>query len=197
MKLSESYKSDDFETMRNQKILVVSRTPLDDVRKEYELAITKQLRAKGMNAVASHIAFPSLERLKNPTADRVSNVISMFREDGFDILVLTSLKDVQEQVLIQKQGGYNSLSEYYGNQYITLKGYYDDMNAPPRLPPRETPESTTVLTADTYILEAVTYNLAMAEEKRLLSIIAAEVTDPDSGATVRNGFAKIVANQLK
>ncbi|MGI9551840.1 MAG: hypothetical protein ACR2MT_11615, partial [Aurantibacter sp.] len=119
MKLSDSYKSDDFDTIGSKKILVVSRTPLDDVRKAYELAITDKLKAKGINAVASHVAFPSLERLKNPTAERVSNVISMFRENGFDILLLTSLKDVQEQVIIQKQGGFNSLTEYYGNQYIT------------------------------------------------------------------------------
>ncbi|RKN81385.1 hypothetical protein [Ulvibacterium marinum] len=197
VKLANSYKSDSFETIQNQKVLVISRTPIEDVRKAYELEITRKLRARGVNAVASHIAFPDLKRIDNKTVDRIAKVIATFRKNGFDVVVLTSLKDVQEQEVMQKQGGYSSLMDYYGNHYVTLKGYYDDLNAPPRLPPREVPEETTYRTETTYVLEAVTYNLALEEEKRLVSVTTAEVTDPDSGPAVRKGFAKIVADQLK
>ncbi len=197
MKLSDSYKSDGFETIRNQKILIVSRTPLDDVRKDYELAIAKQLQSKGMNAVASHVAFPSLERIDNKTAERIAEVVSMFRAEGFDIVLLTSLKDVQEQEILRRAGGYNSLPQYYSNKYITLRGYYDDVHAPPKLPPREQDPVTYVEKSTTFVLEAVTYNLALEEEKRLLSVTTAEVTDPDSGKGVRTAFAKLIAEELR
>lgn len=197
MKLSSSYKSDDFETFRNKKMLVISRTPIEEVRREYELEIVKKLRSKGVNAVASHIAFPDLKRIDNKTAERIAEVVSMFRQDGFDILLLTALKDVQEQEVLQKQGGYSSLTEYYGNKYVTLKGYYDDLNAPPKLPPLEMPETTTSQLLTTYILEAVTYNLDLSEEKRLLSVTTAEVTNPDTGKGVRKAFAIIVASELE
>ncbi len=196
-KLVTSYKSDDFETIRGKKVLVISRTPLDGIRTAYELEIARNLKAKGVNAVASHLVFPDLKRIDNKTAERIAEVVAMFRKEGFDIILLTSLKDVQEQEILQKQGGYNSLTDYYGNQYVTLKGYYDDVNAPPKLPPMEIPETTTSQTLTTYVLEAVTYNLALEEEKRLLSVLTTEVANPDSGTAVRKGFGKKVAETLK
>lgn len=197
MKLSNSYKSDSFETIHEKKILVISRTPLEHVRTEYELEIANRLKAKGINAVASHVTFPKLKRIDNKTAERIGEVVAMFRKDGFDILLLTSLKNVQEQEILRQAGDYNSLPQYYGNQYITLRGYYDDVNAPPNLPPREQEAVTYVEKSTTFILEAVTYNLALDEEKRLLSVTTAEVTNPDSGKGVRKAFAKIVADELK
>ncbi len=197
MKLANSYKSDNFETLRNKKMLVIARTPIEDVRKAYELDLVSKLKAKGVNAVASHVAFPTLERIDNKTAERIADVIAMFRKEGFDILTLTSLKDVQEIDVMRREGGYSSLSDYYGNQYVTLKGYYDDLNAPPRLGPKEMDEEITYTTETTYVLEAVTYNLSLEEEKRLLSVSTAEITNPETGKGVRKAFAKIVANELK
>ncbi len=197
MKLANSYKSDDFETLRNKKMLVVARTPIENVRKTYELELVNKLKAKGINAVASHMAFPTLERIDNKTAERIADVVAMFRKEGFDILTLTSLKDVQEQEILRRAGGYNSLPQYYSNKYISLRGYYDDVNAAPKLPPREQDPVTYVEKSTTFVLEAVTYNLALEEEKRLLSVITAEVTNPDSGKGVRTAFAKIIAKELK
>lgn len=196
-KLANSYKSDDFETIRGKKVLVISRTPLEDIRRTYENQITKELKRKGIDAMASHIAFPSLERVTNKTTDKVANIIAMFRKEGYDILLLTSLKNIQEQEILRRESGYNSLPQYYGNEYLTLKGYYDDVNAPPKLPPLEQPPVTNIQKATTYILEAVTYNLTLEEDQRLLSVITTEVTNPDSGLSVRKGFGKIIASQLK
>ncbi len=197
MKLANAYKSDDFETLRNKKMLIVARTPIEDVRKAYEVDLVSKLKSKGINAVASHIAFPDLKRIDNKTAERIAEVIALFRKEGFDILTLTSLKDVQEIDVMRREGGYSSLLDYYGNQYVTLKGYYDDVTAPPRLGPREMDEQITYTTETTYVLEAVTYNLGLDEEKRLLSVSTAEITNPDTGKGVRKAFAKIIANELK
>lgn len=197
MKLANSYKSEDFETLKNKKMLVIARTPIEDVRKAYEIDLVNKLKAKGVNAVASHIAFPDLKRIENKTAERIAEVIALFRKEGFDILTLTSLKDVRELDVIRREGEYSSFGDYYGNKYITLKGYYDDVTAPPRLGPKEMDEQVTYTTETTYVLEAVTYNLDLEEEKRLLSVSTAEITNPDTGKGIRKAFAKIVANELK
>ena len=103
MQIASSYKSDDFETLRNKKMLVIARTPMEDVRKAYELDLVSKLKAQGINAVASHLAFPNLERIDNKTAERITEVIAMFRKEGFDILTLTSLKDVQELDVMRRE----------------------------------------------------------------------------------------------
>ncbi len=196
-KLANTYKSENFSSIKGQNILVVSRTPQEKVRKAYEREISKQLKAQGLNATPSHLIFPDLQPLTDKTVERIASTIAMFRDEGFDILLLTSLKDVQEQEVLKREEGYGSLLDYYGNKYLTLKGYYDDVSAPPRLEPRELERQDTYANEITYVLEAVTYNLGLEEEKRLLSVITAEITNPDTGNGVRKGFAKIISKNLQ
>ena len=79
--------------------------------------------------------FPELKPLTNKTVDRIAQTIAMFRQEGFDIILLTSLKDVRELEVLRREEGFGSLLDYYGNKYLTLKGYYDDVSAPPKLDP--------------------------------------------------------------
>ncbi|WP_350286116.1 hypothetical protein [uncultured Croceitalea sp.] len=196
-KLANSYKSDSFTSIKDQNILVISRTPQEDIRKTYEKDISKKLKASGFNATPSHLIFPDLKPLTNKTVERIANTIAMFRDEGFDIILLTSLKDVEEQEVIRRQEGYGSMLDYYGNKYITLKGYYDDVNAPPKLDPLETELEPVTQKEVTFILEAVTYNLSLPEEQRLLSVVTTEITNPNSASTVRTGFAKAIVGELK
>ncbi|NAS12529.1 hypothetical protein [Poritiphilus flavus] len=196
-RLANSYKSKDFSSIEDQNILVVSRTPQVAVRKAYEKEISKRLKMQGLNASPSYLMFPDLKPLTNKTVERIANTISMFRDEGFDILMVTSLKDVEEQEVLRRQEGYGSLLDYYGNKYITLKGYYDDVHAPPKLTPLETELEPITRKEVTFILEAVTYNLSLPEAKRLLSVVTMEITNPNSASSVRQGFAKTVANELK
>ncbi|KQC28623.1 hypothetical protein [Flagellimonas eckloniae] len=197
LKLSDSYTSKDFESYRGKRVLVISRTPDDSIRKAYENEIASSLRRKGISAKESHLSFPNLRKVDANDSEKIEQLVARFRREGFDILLLTALKDVQEQVKAQRSEGHNSLLDYYGNKYITLRGYYDDMHAPPKLPPLEIEESTTYLTSTTYSLEAVIYNLALEDKKRLLSVLTTEITNPSSGNSVQKAFAKLITNELK
>ncbi|MCW5515694.1 hypothetical protein [Muriicola sp. Z0-33] len=196
-KLANSYKPDNIGSVGDKKIIVVSRTPQDDVRKGYERAISKELRAVGFNATASHLVFPDLKPLTNKTVERIAQTISKFRDEGYDILLLTSLKDVNEQDILRSEEGFGSLSDYYGNKYVTLKGYYDDVHAPPKLSPLETELEPITKKEVTFILEAVTYNLSLPVEQRLLSVVTTEITNPNSASSVKKGFAKAIAKEIK
>ncbi|TAI47315.1 hypothetical protein EW142_11585 [Flagellimonas allohymeniacidonis] len=195
-KLSNSYKSDNFESIQDKNIIVVSRTPQEDIRKSYENEISRKLRSKGFNATASHLVFPNLKPLRNKTVERIAETIAMFKDEGFDILLLTSLRGVEEQEVLRRQEGYGSLLDYYGNKYITLKGYYDDVNAPPKLEPLNKELQPVTQKTVTFILEAVTYNLSLPEEQRLLSVVTTEITNPSTASSVKKGFAKIISEQL-
>ena len=196
-KLANSYKSESFGSIKNQNILVISRTPQEKVRKTYESEISRQMKSQGLNAVPSHLIFPDLKPLTNKTVERIAQTIAKFRDAGFDIIVLTSLKDVREQEILRRDEGLGSLLDYYGNKYVTLKGYYDDVNAPPKLDPLETELEPTTQKEVTFILEAVTYNLSLPEEGRLLSVVTTEIINPGSASSVRKGFAKAIAENLK
>ncbi|WP_165395266.1 hypothetical protein [Flagellimonas allohymeniacidonis] len=175
---------------------MVSRTPQEDIRKSYENEISRKLRSKGFNATASHLVFPNLKPLRNKTVERIAETIAMFKDEGFDILLLTSLRGVEEQEVLRRQEGYGSLLDYYGNKYITLKGYYDDVNAPPKLEPLNKELQPVTQKTVTFILEAVTYNLSLPEEQRLLSVVTTEITNPSTASSVKKGFAKIISEQL-
>lgn len=196
-KLANAYKSESFGSIKSQNILVVSRTPQENVRKSYEQEISKRLKSKGLNAKPSHLIFPDLKPLSNKTVESIAQRIAMFRDADFDIILVTSLKDVQEQEILRREEGFGSLLDYYGNKYITLKGYYDDVNAPPKLNPLETELESTTEKTITVILEAVTYDLSLPEEQRLLSVITTEITNPNSASSVRKGFAKTISEELK
>lgn len=196
-KLASRYKSENFDSIKDQKVLVISRTPQENIRKSYEKEISKKLKVNGFDATASHLVFPDLKPLSNKTTERIANTIAMFRNEGFDIVLLTSLKDIEEQEVARRQEGYQSMLEYYGNKYVTLKGYYDDVNAPPKLEPIQTELEPVIQKEITFILEAVTYNLALKDEQKLLSVLTTEITNPGSASSVRKGFAKIIAKELK
>lgn len=196
-KISNAYKSDNFATIAGKKVLVVSRTPQKAIREKYEKEISRALKAKGFDASPSHVVFPDLAPLTNKTVKRIEQTVAMFRAQGFDVLVLTALKDVQEQEVLQRQEGFGTLLDYYGNKYITLKGYYDDYNAAPKLPPMALQKERVTQKVVTFILEAVTYNLSLEEDQRLISVVTTEISNPSSSTAVKKGFAKHIANELE
>ncbi|WP_394970982.1 hypothetical protein [uncultured Croceitalea sp.] len=197
MQHANSYKSESFDSIKNQNILVISRTPQESVRKSYEREISKQLRARGLNAAPSHLIFPDLQPLTNKTVERLAQTIAMFRNEGFEVILITSLKDVKEQEVLRNEEGFGSLLEYYGNKYVTLKGYYDDVNAPPKIYPLEMDYEPLPQKVVTFILEAVTYNLGLPDEQRLLSVVTTEFTNPKSASSIKKGFAKLLAEELE
>ncbi|HEA21101.1 hypothetical protein LCGC14_1644670 [marine sediment metagenome] len=179
--LADSWKSKDFDTLSNANILVVTEKLKVDVRKSYEMAIANKLRGRKLNAIESHIQFPSLKRAKTPSekADRTQRC----KDAGILGIMVISLKEA-----IETQNG--ALSEPIG----FLEGYEDKKSSV--LNSTDMKESFAT-TSKTYVLEAQIFNLALEEGKQLVSVFMVDITDPSSFEILRKTFTKIVVNQFK
>ncbi len=180
-KLMDSWKAKSFDSLVNSKILVVSKSPESEVRKSYEIAIASKLRAQKINAIESHIQFPSLKEAN--TSEEVAEVVKMFKGAGISGIILTSLKQT-----IETQNGNMATQTGIPSSYAN-KASFGPNSASSNVP--------VVSTSKTYVLEALTYDLTLEKDKQLVNVCLVDVTDPDAPDKIQKAFAKIVADQFK
>lgn len=180
-KLLDSWKSQNFDSLSNSKILVISKTPENDVRKSYESAIANKLRTKNIDAIESHIHYPSLREASTPEAQNL--VVKQFKKDGITAIILTSLKQTIETPNGSKV-----------SQEDIPKDYEDKRSFDPN---KVNKENGTVSTSKTYILEGLIYNLTLDRGEQLVNVCLVNVTDPDSPEKIRKSFTKIISDQFR
>lgn len=178
--LADSWKSENFDTLSNDKILVVSESSKIDDRKSYEIAIANKLRNRNINAVESHIQFPSLKWTKTP--DKKVNRTQLFKDADIPGIILTSIKQT-----IETHNG------TIAKPMVSLEGDIDKKISVSNS--NNLKESSN--TSKIYVLEALMYNLALEEDEQLVSVFLVDITDPNSSDTLRRTLTKIVANQFK
>ncbi len=177
-KLMDSWKSDNFKSLATAKILVISKTPQADVRKSFEVSIADKLRSKNLDAIESHIKFPSLQEAN--TIEEQNKIVKQFEEAGITAIILTSLKQT-----IETQNG--------GAQSVIPKGYEDKRSFNSDAISTET---APVSNSKTYVLEAITYNLILENDDQLVNVCLVDVTDPDSEDKILKTFTKIIGDQF-
>ena len=167
--LADSWKSENFDTLADTKILVVSKASINNVRKSYETAIANKLRRRNLDAVESHLQFPSLkwEKMSYEEIDR----IKMFKATGIPGIIITAPLHTIETHSETKSQLTGDHAEYSSNK-------------------------SSVSTSKTYVFQAHIYNLAL-EEDQLVCAFLADVTNPDSLDELQKTFTEIVANQFK
>ncbi len=180
-KLMDSWKSQSFDSLANSKILVVSKSPEPEVRKSYEVAIATKLRAQNLDAIESHLRFPELTEAKTP--EEATRIVKAFKEAGISGIILTSLKQT-----IETQNG------NMAGQMGIPESYEDKASFGPNSGSSDVP---IVATSKTYVLEALTYNLGLEQDKQLVNVCLVDVTDPDAPDKIQKTFTKIIADQFK
>ncbi|MFP2997547.1 hypothetical protein ABN763_16635 [Spongiivirga sp. MCCC 1A20706] len=199
VKLADSWSSANFAKTKNDKLLVVARTSDAEVRKSYEDQMVLNLKQKEVNAVASYIAFPELKENKNRTEEEVNEIVQRFLKDGFESIMLTSLKEVKKLEKNYTTPKIDIADPNYGKYGIGFTSYYSNFDGLPdisRFNSKENQELVVPLSSTIYILEAVTYDLTVPDKDRLVRIISVEATDPESAKQVRTSFSKIVAKEF-
>jgi hypothetical protein len=197
VKLTDNWKSNDFNSINTEKILVVAKSKDATISKLYEKEMAVRLRTRGIDAIERHLKYPLLSDKEPQTKEEIEKIVQQFKKDGINGIVVTALKDVKVKTKIISEGGYDSYSTSTNKAFISFRAYNYDVNSLNTLPALETPKTTTVLKSTTYFLEAVIYNLSLEKEKQLVGILQADVTDPESAEEVLKGFSKIVAKQFK
>lgn len=201
----DQYKTDQFESLRNKKVLVINKTNDKVARERFEKDLADRLRKSGVDAVESYIAFPSLENKKR-TEEEVEAAVKNVTDAGFTGAVVTGIRDKQTKYQTESTGGYDrnvntgegtALTIYnYSYHYYGFGSFYGAVYNSDLGSVYVEPESTTT-SYNVYTIEAVTYNLTLEKEKQLLGVLTVKVTDPTSYAEVADKYTKMIAKQFK
>ncbi|MEN8187562.1 MAG: hypothetical protein ABFR05_10580 [Bacteroidota bacterium] len=202
VKVTDSWKADNINSIKNEKILVIAR--FDDMvsRQRFEQEIADRLREKGIDATESYKKFPSIKHNQKRSPGEIDKVIQIIKNEGFEGVVLTVLKDLSKEVVTSETGGYTTGGYYpshYGGYYGYFGGYYGSVYSPYGYGYGGTyvPAETRTYTSQTYKMETVVYNLMLEKGKQLLGIVSVDITDPDSASKVAPKYGDAVADQWK
>lgn len=200
VKVADQWKNNDFASLKNEKVLVIHKTPNEVNKKRFELDLATALRAKGIDATEAYIAFPGLKYKEKITEEETQVIVDKIRNAGFNGVILTTLKDKDQQIETTSSGGYYSgggyYPSYYGGHYGGFGRYYGGVYGHGYGGSYIPPSSTTKV-VDIYLLETVSYNLSLEDGKQLVGVVSVKVKDPQSYTGVADKFIKIITDQFE
>ncbi|MCO5725408.1 hypothetical protein [Robiginitalea marina] len=184
------------EKFKQKNVLVIARTADNQARTAFESEIVKGMTERGIKATESYKKVPRLNPQREVSEERAQQVLEMIQSEGFDAIVLTTVKDKQQTTQTTTSGvsvgmGYGA---YYPGHYGGFNSYYRYPYAygPYYSAGGYIPTGSTTTTFTTYVLETVGYNLDEAEEDQLVFVVTSELSDPkDAYKAAEKYVAKI------
>jgi len=203
VKVLDAWKADTVDSVKDNKILVIARTQNKQGRIAFENEIVKQLTASGMNATASFTKFPKLTPNKEVTEEKREMIKTILHDEGFNAVVLTVVKDVQESTKTVSDGGYYAggtyggagYGGYYPSYYGGFGGYYHNRYSYSSYGVY-TPSSSTTYTSKTYVLETVVYDLDEPEDKQLVAVVTSSIEDPNEAYKTAEAYVKAITKSF-
>ncbi len=207
VKLKKSWKSDDFNTVKNNKILVVNKSKSEAIRQRGEREITNALKEKGMNAVEAFVAFPHISVANGRSEAELEKVIDQILAAGYKSVVITKLINPEKygsgKTRLTEDDQKDETATYYdtssyGKYPMTFGVYFNNPNdiVPNRTPGPNGMEETTENFSEVFLLETLTYNIEKKSEQ-LLSSVSIEITDPENVMDVLKRYAALVSKQFE
>jgi len=207
VKLKDSWQSDDINTAKSEKILVVNHATSEGIRQRGEREIANALKAKGIDAVEAFTAFPYFSTSVKRTPEEIDAVIKKIVDAGYGAVMITKLKNPKDKAtastrLTENEDIASETDAYfntstYGKYPMTFGVYLGaEGNVPNRTPGPNGLEETTDNFSEVFELVTVTYNIKPGKEQ-LLGSVTIDVTDPDNIVETLEKYAKLVANQFK
>ena len=186
------------EKFKSKNVLVYTRTADGSARIAFEEAIANEIRKDGIEVTESFKKFPKIHMNKEMTPEREEMIMSILDSEGFNGIVLTTVKDKEQTTRTETSGVYMGVSQWGG-----YPGYYGGFHNYWRTPYAfgpyynsfggYIPTGSTTRTSTTYVLETVAYNLDEPEENQLVFIVTTSLDDPDNAyKTAEKYVAKIV-----
>ncbi len=203
VKVLDVWKSDNVDSIKDNNILVIARTQNKQGRIAFENEIVKQLTSKGMNATASFTKFPKLTPNKEVSEEKREMIKTILHNEGFNAVVLTVVKDVQESTKTVTDGGYYAggtyggaaFGGYYPSYYGGFSGYYHQPYSYSSYGVY-TPSTSTTYTQKTYVLETVIYDLDEPEDKQLVAVITSQIEDPKEAYKTAEAYVKAITKSF-
>jgi len=199
VKVLNSWKADNASTIKDKNLLVIARTDNSVARIAFENEIVEQLTAKGIKATASFTTFPKLNPDEKITAEKAETIKSLFKDAGFNGVVLTVIKETQELSKTVTQGAGYEGGTYYGYYPRYYGGFYGYYRNPMSYSTygRYVEATSTTYTAKNYILETVIYNLDELDEKQLVAVITSKIEEPENASKAAKQYVKAISKSFK
>lgn len=200
IKILDTWKSEDIESVKSQNILVIARTSNKPDREAFEQGMVNELTKKGIKGTASYKIFSDLEPNKKLTPEEIESIKEKFRRKGFDAVILSIVKDVKEISETTVDGGYEagaSLSSYYDMSYFGFYGYYASPGSYAAFEGVDVEETRTTKTNKIYVLETSIHNLELPLKKQLLAVVTTKIDQPESIYALADEYARAVAKALR
>jgi len=199
-KVIKSWKAETAASMQTKKILVIGRSADKNIRLAFEDALTKKFVAAGYNAISSYSQFPDFNPVAKITEEQKQQIQSILEKNGYNGVVVTSLKDYQEQSREVGAEKYETTVFYGGMNYPTAYGgFYNYFYIPGSFSADQVSRDTSgsTITSKLYILETVVYDLELEEGKQLVAWVTASIENPDDSPSVATAYANSVAKGFK
>ncbi|WP_422106770.1 hypothetical protein [Winogradskyella sp.] len=199
VKVLDSWKSDSVSDVKNRNFLVVARSSNTQARLAFENEIVKQMTSNGYKATASYAKFGDMNPNEEPSESNKGKIKKLLDAEGFDGVVLTVMKDYQEETRVQREGGYYEGGNYYGYYPRYYGGFYTYYRHPMsmRTLGNYVPETITTTTSKVYILETTIYDLKAKDDNQLVAIVTSQIDNPASASAAASAYVKKVAASLK
>ena len=197
VKVLSSWEADDVGSIKDNNFIVIARTDNNSARIAFENEIVKQLSEKGMKATASFTRFPKLNPDQKISDEKRREIISILENEGYNAVVLTVVKDVENLTKTTQDGGYYAGGSYgyYPSYYGGFRNYYYNPMSYSTIG-NYVPGTTTTTTSKNYVLEPVIYNLEEPENKQLVAVVTSKLEDPENASSTAKEYVNAVMKSL-
>lgn len=199
VKVLSSWKADNASTVKDKNFIVIARTANNQARIAFEDEIVKQLSKKGMRATASFTKFPKLNPNQKVNKEKTAEIVSTLKDEGFNAVVLTVVKEVENLTQTTKEGGYYAGSNYAGYYPVYYGGFYNYYHNPMSYSStgNYVTASYTTATSHNYVLETLVYNLDETDDKKqLVAVVTSKLEEPVSSSQAASQYVKAIAKSF-
>ena len=199
VKVLDSWKSDDVSTVKDNNFLVIARTSNRQGRIAFENEIVDDMRASGFNATASFRKFGSMKPDEELSAEESEQFLNLIKNEGFNAIVLTVLKDYKEETRTTQEGGYyvgGNYWNYYPRYYGGFRGYYYHPMAMSTLGNYVEPYTVTS-TSKIYVVETTVYDLERPKENQLVAVVTSKLDNPSGAESTAKDYVKKITKSLE
>lgn len=195
VKVVNTWQEDKVPSLINKDVLVITKADDHVVRVMFETDIAQNLIANQVKGTESFKILPNVNLSEELDKKELKAVKAEIKAKGIDMVVLTSLKSVEEYMQTNTTGGPNYYMHahpmYYGGGFGRgFYGYYNSFYV------NSTPMTSTTSKGKKYILETLTYDLTLPDDNQLLSVITTEIDNPETLGVTSKDFSKKVVKEL-
>lgn len=199
VKVIDSWKSDSISTIKDNNFIVVARANNLQAQIAFENEIVKQMKSNGYQATASYSKFGEMKPNEPELESDKEKFKKILELEGFNAVILTVMKDYQEETRLEKEGGYYTGGNYYGyypRYYSSFYPYYYNPISYHSMG-NYVEETYTTNVSKLYILETTIYNLDESEENQLVAVITSKIDNPETASGAAKGYVKEISKKLK